>query len=369
MTTTDHSATPFTTSAPRERPPEVVLFELVEGYRASQVTSVIARLDVAGHLAAGPRSTAELVAATGADADGLSRLLRAAVTVGLLVEKPGDRFTLTPVGACLSAERGGSLRDLATAVPGPGQWLPFGCLYEAVMTGRPATGEALGSDIWTYYRDHPVEGAAFAGAMGGLSASVSAQVPACFDASGFARIVDVGGSQGVLLTALLQAAPQTYGVLFDRPEVIAGARERVAADPAGERIECVGGDFFTDVPAGGDLYVLKSVLHDWDDEHALQILANCRRAARPDHTLLLVEGVVPTEPGPSPLHMLNLLMLVELGGRERTREQHAALLADAGYHLERVIPPPAAYLPWSLLEARPATAAFGSRPTQRPPIR
>jgi SAM-dependent methyltransferase len=221
------------------------------------------------------------------------------------------------------------------------------------MTGHSVTTAALGMEIWEYYKENPEEGATFAGAMGGLSASVSAQVATRYDASRFARIVDVGGSQGVLLAGLLAAAPQATGVLFDRPEVIDKARPVITARGLAGRMELVGGDFFTEVPSGGDLYVLKSVLHDWDDDHALRILANCHRAAQPGSTLLLVEGVLPTEPQPSPIHLINLYMFLQVDGRERTREEHQALLEAAGYRLERVIPPaPDGYHPWSLLEAR-----------------
>jgi O-methyltransferase domain/Dimerisation domain len=326
---------------------------MLHSYQVTQVIGTVARLGLADWLAAGPQSSAELTAATGANPDGLLRLLRAAVTVGLMAELEPDRFELTPLGACLATTvQSASLRDLAIAISDPGQWLPCGRLADVVMTGRPAVSAALGMGLWDYYREHPEEGAAFARAVGHLSASGALGVAARYDVTRFTRIVDVGGGQGVLLASLLEAAPQAVGVLFDRPEAIARARPLIIERGLVERMEFVGGDFFTEVPPGGDLYLLKSVLHGWDDEQALRILTTCHRAARPGSTLLVIEGVLPSEPGPSPLHMINMFILALVGGRERTREQHQALLEAAGYRLEQVIPlPPGTYVRWSLLEA------------------
>lgn len=341
-------------STTTEIPPAAQLIQIIQSYLHTQVVSAVARLDLADHLAAGSKSSAELTEVTGADPDGLARLLRAATTVGLIAETEPDRFDLTPLGACLATDaQPASLRDLAIAVAAPGHWLPSGRLFDAVMTGRPTAPAALGMGMWDYYQKNPEEDAIFARAMGNLSTRIATEVTACYDATRFARIVDIGGSQGALLAGLLETAPQATGVLFDRPEVIDEARLMITTRGLATRVELIGGDFFTEIPAGGDLYVLKSVLHDWDDAHCLRILTNCHRAARPGSTLLVVEGLVPTEPQPSPLHLVNLLMLIQLGGRERTREQHQALLEAAGYRLERVIPPrPGAYSWCGMLEAR-----------------
>ncbi|MBV9010707.1 MAG: methyltransferase [Pseudonocardiales bacterium] len=346
--------TPPTFFAPVDTSPAVQLVRLVQGYEVTQIVATVARLGLADRLVEQPKSSAELAEATGADPEGLARLLRAAATVGLVTELEADHFELTPVGACLAADaQPASLRDFAVALASPGQWLPCGRLFDAVMSGHPSTALALGTEIWDYYRNNPEEGAVFARAMGGLSASVSTEVAAHYNAARFTRIVDVGGSQGTLLAGLLKAAPQATGVLFDRPEVIAEARPVITARGLAERMELVSGDFFTEVPAGGDLYVLKSVLHDWNDTDVLRILANCHRAAQPGSMLLLVEGLKPTEPGPSPIHLINLLMFIQVKGRERTREEHQALLEAAGYRLERVLTPSTGlYHPWSLLEAR-----------------
>ncbi|MBV9012577.1 MAG: methyltransferase [Pseudonocardiales bacterium] len=325
---------------------------MILGYQVTQVVGAVARLDLADRLAAGPRSSAELAEATGADLDGLTRLLRAATGVGLITEDKPDRFVLTPLGAFLATDaQPASLHDLAIVTTTPGQWLPCGRLVETVMNGRSSTRAALGKELWDYYQDHPEEDAVFSRSMGNTSAIKAAEVVACYDLTRFSRIIDIGGSQGVLLAGLLEAAPKARGVLFDRPEVIATAHPVFTARGLADRVELVGGDFFTEVPPDGDLYVLKSVLQNWDDAHASRLLANCHRAARPGSSLLMIEGVLPTAPEPSPMHLLNLLMLMQVGGRIRTREQHQTLLEATGYHLQQIIPPqPSAYFAQSLLE-------------------
>jgi SAM-dependent methyltransferase len=340
-------------TAPTETPPAVQLTDMFLGPLVTQVVGTIARLGLADQLTAGPRSRDELIRATGADPDGLARLLRAATTVGLIAEYAPDQFALTPLGAPLATNaQPVSLRDYAMLVTDPGHWLPCGRLFDAVMTGRPATTTTLNMGMWDYYQEHPEEGATLARAMGTMATHMSLDVTARYDVARFTRVIDVGGSQGFLLAKLLEAAPQATGVLFDRPELIAKARPVITARGLATRVELVGGDFHSEVPPGGDLYVLKSILHNWDDAHAARILANCHRAARPGSTLLLVESVLPTEPEPSPVYLRDLLMLIQTGGRERTREQYHTLLEAAGYQLAQVIPlRPEAHHPWSLLEA------------------
>lgn len=339
-------------TAAAETPPTVRLTDMFLGPLVTQVVGTIARLGLADQLTAGPRSRAELIKATGADPDGLARLLRAATTVGLIAECAPDQFALTPLGAPLATSaQPASLRDYAMLVTDPGHWLPCGRLFDAVMTGRPAT-TTLNKGMWDYYQEHPDEDATLARAMGTMAIHLSPDVTARYDMARFTRIIDVGGSQGVLLAKLLEAAPQATGVLFDRPELIARARPVITAHGLAERVELLGGDLHSEVPPGGDLYVLKSILHNWDDAHAARILANCHRAARPGSTLLLVETVLPTESEPSPVYLRDLLMLIQTGGRERTREQYHTLLEAAGYQLAQVIPlRPDAHHPWSLLEA------------------
>ena len=332
--------------APRDQ-----VMAMITGYWASQVCGATARLGLADHLAGGPATIAELAAAASADPDGLGRLLRAAATIGLVTEDEGGRFSLTPPGAELTGQAVGSLGDVAIALTAPGHWLPWGRLPEAVISGQPQDTAALGTDVWAYYAAHPEEGASFARAMSSISAEATAAVLGCWDATRFRRIVDVGGSQGSLLAGLLDAAPSATGILFDRPEVTDGAHASLAR--LAGRVDVIGGDFLEEVPPGGDLYVLKSVLHDWDDQRALQILRNIYKAARPGTSLAIIEGPLPSSPSPSWMHLMNLLTLVELNGRERTTEDYARLLGQAGYRLDRVTPTAGTGwgYPWTVMEA------------------
>jgi O-methyltransferase domain len=236
-------------------------------------------------------------------------------------------------------------------VNAPGHWLTYGRLYDAVISGRPQPTAALGVDLWAYSANHPDERDHFARAMSTISAEASTAVVRHYDVAGCRCIVDVGGSQGALLAALLARAPSATGVLFDLPGVVDGARAALAHGDLADRIEIVGGDFFDAVPSGGDLYLLKSVLHDWDDEHALRILRSVHRASQPGARVAVIEYLLPAEPGPSYVHLMNLLMLVALGGRERASEEYAKLLDEAGFRLERTIPTSGSAYPWSIVEA------------------
>ena len=328
------------------------LMAMIQGYWVSQVCGTTARLRLADHFDNGPRTVAELASLTSADPDGLGRLLRAGATVGLFTELEEDQFGLTSLGGELRiGDSAGSLGDFAIALTAPGRWLPFGYLFDAVVSGQPQARHALGTDPWAYFASHAEERSHFARAMGSISVEASAAVARQYDVSRFRRIVDVGASQGALLAGLLAAAPAASGVLFYLPEVVDGARDALSASSQADRVEFVGGDFFAQVPSGGDLYLLKSVLHDWDDKSALQILRNIRRASVPGVTLAVIEGLLPSRPAPSPVHMANLMMLVAHGGRERTLEAYANLLAEAGFRLERAIPAPSGPFPWTVLEA------------------
>jgi hypothetical protein len=330
------------------------LTELVGGYQLSQIVACMAGLDIPTHIATGAASTGQLASCTGAHPPALRRLLRAAAGIGLLEEVADDRFRLTPLGSCLlRREDGTSMREFAIGLSGPALTRTFEHLTQAVMSGEPAAEMALGSSFYDYLGTRPEEVAHFAGAMGDLSAGSARQIVANFDVSSFTRIVDVGGSYGAVLRSLLEAAPNATGVLFDRPEVIARAQQAFAGSSLVNRVEFVGGDFFDEVPAGGDLYVLREILHNWDDGLALRILENCHRAASRASQLLLVEVVLPARPTPntSLAFMLDVIALVAFGGKERTRREFGELLTNAGYQLRDVRPAAALAHPWSLLIA------------------
>jgi hypothetical protein len=323
------------------------LIEMIQGQWASQVVATVARLGIPDQLAVRARSSDELAGATAADPDALLRLLRAAATLGLLEEVEPDCFGLTPVGGYLRS-CDGCLRSFAIALAAPGISRPMELLNDAVMTGRPVVEAALGSTVWEYYERNPAEGAEFAMAMREVSAVQARHVLGAYPFAEHRRIVDVGGGHGVLLAGMLRAAPAAAGVLLEVPDVVVAAREVLCVPDLGGRVELVAGDFFAGVPAGGDLYVLKHVLHDWDDERAALILSSTHRAAAPGTTLLIVETLLPGGTERARIHLLDVNMLVH-GGRARGRHQFGVLLRAAGYRLERIIPTAVGE---SVLEAR-----------------
>jgi hypothetical protein len=299
--------------------------ELVWGALAAQVTIVLAQLGVADVLA-DRRLPAEAVArAIGADTAALRRLLRAAASLGLLDEVEEDRFELTALGETLRRDSPDSARDRVLAFGTPTRWRLLG---EAVRTGRSTAPKVLGRSVWEHYTQNLSEGEGFSRAMGELSGPAA-------DPREYRRITDIGGAHGELLTAMLERAPESEGVLFDLPSVIDSARRRLDGSPLGQRIALVGGDFFDRVPEA-DLYLLMRVLHDWDDEHTRRILTTCRRAAAPGTRVLVVEQVLPDPWEPSPAHLSDIAMLVLLGGRERTASEYSALLGATGWEVEKV---------------------------------
>jgi hypothetical protein len=332
---------------PQGPPPHIALLQMMNGMWVSQIASAIAQLGVADQIAAGKSGSEGIAAAVGADPDALYRLLRAGVAIGLVTERASKHFALTPVGATLVSDVPGSMRDILIAETLPGHWLPWGQLTEAVRRGKPMAAEVLGMEPWTYYAVNPEEARWFARGMGNLSAMAAEEVTAVYDPSFARRIIDVGGSEGVLLRGFLRRAPDAIGVLFDRPEIIEFARASQPGELA-DRIELIPGDFFQEVPAGGDLYLLKHILHDWADEQCEQIVRTLHRAAAPGSRLLVVEMLLPEEPTPSPVALMDMNMLVMLGGRERTPSELGALLGRCGYELQRVIPTPGMFC---LLEA------------------
>jgi hypothetical protein len=332
-------------------PPHVQMLQIMMGHWISQAAASVARFEIPDHLAAGPRPLAELARLTDANPDALNRLLRAAASVGILREVEPSVYANAPLGETLRKDAPVGLRDLVLAELAPGHWLPWGHLYDAVKSGQSQARAALGHDTWEYYARTPEEGACFARGMGNVSAIVAAEVLPAYDFSRFEHIVDVGGSEGVMLAGALRAAPRARGVLLDLPEVIARGQQAVARHGLGDRLQAVGGDFRAEVPAGGDLYILKTILHDWDDDGSVTILRNVRQAARPGAKIVVIEMVIPEQVSPSPVHLMDLNMLVMLGGRERTEKEFARLFARAGLRFERALPTRGLF---SLLEATPA---------------
>jgi len=315
------------------------------GIIAAQAIYVATKLRIPDLLASGPKTVTELASNCGAHAATLERLLRALTSIEMFAITPDGRFCNTPLTEVLRTNHPQSQRDGVLFLPAPFLWRPLGDLYESVRTGEPAFQRMFGQRFFEYLAEQPADSAVFNAVMTQGIAWTSHAVLAAYDFSRFALLVDVGGGEGALLRDILTATPRLKGVLFDLPLVVAGASEILRGDLAA-RCQIVGGNFFDSVPEGADGYLLKGVIHDWPDDDALRILRNTRRAIPQDGMLVLIERIVDSA---RPAGLMDLLMLV-IGGRERTEEDLRTLLAATGFSLTRIIPTEAD----SLIECRPA---------------
>lgn len=314
------------------------VLEIIFGYGASQAINVAARLGVADHLASGVGSTKELAEATGSDELAMRRLLRALVCLGIVTQSEPDSFALAPAGEPLRSDVPYSLRDMAMLVCGDETWRSWGELEYSVHTGLPAWDKVTGLSSFEYMAKHPEHAAVFNQAMAGYTKAVAPAIVAGGRFERFDTVVDIGGGDGSLLAAVLTAHPKSRGVLFDLPAGVAGADQTLAAAGVADRCDVVGGDFFTSVPDGADAYLLKSVLHDWDDDRSVQVLRACRAAMRPSGSVLVVEPVLPpvVTPELTGIVLSDLNMLVNTGGRERTEDEFRDLFTAAGLQLTSV---------------------------------
>jgi hypothetical protein len=341
-------------------PPFVQLYQLTTGGWVSQAISVAARLGVADAIASGAATTAEIAARVGADGPTLYRLLRALSDHGVFAEGPGGRFALTPVGESLRSDGPQSMRRWAVWTGARFYRDAWSGLEEAVRTGEPSFARVHGMDLFGYLDAHPDDAAVFDGAMQDIAGNFLAGILAVYDFSDCSTVVDVGGGTGALLAAVLRSAPNARGVLLDTAPVLGAAEPVLEAAGVADRCETVAGDFFREVPAGADLYILSNIVHDWDDDRALRILGTCRAAMRADSRLLIIELVLPDDPRPSMGKLLDLEMLsVTPNGRQRTAAQYAELLARAGLDLSEVVPALPG-TPASYVEAIPASGRRGA---------
>lgn len=315
------------------------LYQLMGGYRVSQAIYVVARLGIADLLKDSPRTSDDLAGATGAHAPALHRVLRFLAGVGLFSEVAPGRFALTPLGAGLRSDVSGSIRPMTLMLLDYTGWQPWGHLWHSVCTGETAFEHVHSQGRFDYLAAHPDTGALFNAAMTGNTAWSGTAITDAYDFAGIGRLVDVGGGHGLLLATVLRAHPNMQGVLFDRPEVVAGAGRTLADASVADRCELVGGDFFTDVLPSGDAHILRQIIHDWDDARATAILANCRRALGEGGRLLVIERrVAPDRRQALPVLHIDLEMLVNVGGQERTDDEYRALFAAAGFRLTDVVP-------------------------------
>ncbi|MFE0171775.1 methyltransferase [Streptomyces sp. NPDC059002] len=331
----DHPAAPDAAGAPFDPGAAAHLYRLAFGFVPAQMIHVAVRLRLPDLLAERTRTAEDLAAEAGVQAQALRRVLRGLASLGVVTET-AEGFGLAPAGQLLRSDVPHSLRPMLLPYFDEGIWAAWGGLLDAVRTGRPSIETVTGGPVFAYFEQHPQLGAEFHAAM-----SVSAQAEAwavaeAYDFSDVSTVVDVGGGDGTLLTGLLTRHPHLRGVLADTAQGVAGARDKLADAGVGERCEVVPGDFFASVPRGGDRYVIKSVLHDWDDDRCVDLLRNCRAAMGDTGRVMVVEIVAPpvVDAGTDPfLAVSDLTLMVLTPGRERTADEFDELFRRAGLEL------------------------------------
>jgi hypothetical protein len=334
-----------------ELPPQTVFGQLLFGKQITYALSGVARLGVADHMDGKARPVEELAEKTGAHAPSLYRVMRMLASLGVFKESPNRHFALTPVGELLKTDAPVSLRYMAMMFGEEFSTRAYAHFADCLRTGGDGVTEAYGKDIWQVLAEYPEQCRVFQNAM---SANSSGSVPAIVEAYDFGaieRIADVGGGHGFLLGSILRAMPAMKGVLFDRPEVVESLPESAFAGLEG-RVAVEGGSFFERVPDGCDAYIMKHIIHDWDDEHCRTVLRLMREKLPRHGRVLVCEMVVNDDPGPTPAKMLDIEMLVmTVGGKERTEAEFATLFAASGLKLNRIVP---TSRPIAVIEAIPA---------------
>ncbi|WP_217189472.1 methyltransferase [Streptomyces buecherae] len=336
-----------------------LIVRLAFGSMAAQTLRAAVRLKVMERVGATPRPAAELAAEVGAEPQPMTRLLRALAGLGLLVEHTPDHFSATPAGALLDPGNPDSLTSFVRMFTEPTIVRAWEHLDDSVRTGDIAFDAVFGTDFFSHLAQHPELSAEFNAAMSQAVAATAAVLPSAYDFGRFTTITDVGGGDGTLLAGVLAAHPGLNGVLFDTAEGLSKAPTTMERHGVAGRCSLVAGDFFRSVPAGSDLYLMKSVLHDWTDDQVVTILRNCRAVLPPGGRVLIVEPVLPEVVDPHAeadvtdggiTYLSDLNMLVNVGGRERTREDFTEVCHRAGLTLTSVTPLAEA-APFSLIEA------------------
>lgn len=318
---------------------QMTMMQMVTGYWVAQSIYAAAKLGIADHLNDRAQSTEALAQLTATEPRSLYRLLRALSSLGIFVETEPGWFALTPLATYLQSDQPGSVRNAAIMLGDPEHYASWGNVLHSLRTGESAFENLYGMNLFQHYAQNPEAAAVFDRAMTSFSSVENVGVVTGYDFSPIHTLVDVAGGHGSLLAAVLQANPHLNGILFDQPAVVSGAAPVLASYGVSDRCQVMAGNFFEAVPAGADAYMLKHIVHDWDDERSIEILKQCRRAMTDNGRVLIVEQVIP--PGNEPFmgKLLDMNMLVMCpGGRERTAAEYDALLAAAGFKLSRIVP-------------------------------
>ncbi len=329
-------------------PGNVVLYEQFQYFWLLPSLYIAAQLDIATLLKNKPLTASELSEQLHVDATNLSRILRALASQGIFKQTVDGRFALNQISKGLLNEPG-SLRHTVLHHLGPVNWDLFGNLEYSVRTGRDAFSDKYGKPVYEYLREHPEEYELFDKSMSNLSDLGLAPILNAFDFSKFSLITDIGGGEGFLLANILQCYPKAKGILFDMPEAVEKAPEMLSAHHVEDRAEIITGNFFESVPSSGDLYILKNILHNWNDDQAADLLKKIHGAMQPDGHLLIIEMVIPAGNKSSFAKLLDIQMMATMpGGKERTGHEYRDLLAKSGFAVRRTVP---TISPISLIEA------------------
>ena len=343
----DHAVS--TPTAPPDLQASQHVFQIALGYIASTALYAAVKLKIADQLASGPRPVADLARATGANEDALYRVLRLLASVGVFEETSPRQFANTAPSSTMRAGIPGSVHDMALFMADPLHFRVYADAMHSVTTGQPAIEKTVGMPAFEYFAKDREESEVFNNAMTGFSTRVISAALDVYDFSGIDTLVDVAGGHGQVLISILKKYPPMRGVLSDVDHVIAGAVARIREAGLEGRMKTDVIDFFKAVPEGGDAYIMKHILHDWDDDRALTILRNIKKAMKPGGRVILLESVL--QPGNTPDFgkLIDLEMLLFPGGRERTEAEWASLFRRAGFELSRIVPTQS---PLSVIEAR-----------------
>ena len=335
---------------PPSQPAVQLLMQIGTGHFVASALHVVVRLGIPARIADGALTATELAGATGVQEEALYRVLRALASVGLFDETAPRRFTLTEAGQALRPDMPGNMHDMVLWVTSPFHFRVYAEMMHSVRTGQPAAEKVTGMPVFEYFPRDPELSEIFNNAMTALSNQVIPAALEAYDFGGIDLIVDVAGGHGAVLTAILQKYPKMRGVLFDLDHVIAGARPRIATAGLSDRLHTEVGNFFTKVTPGADAYIMKHIIHDWDDERALRILENIRTAMGAKRgRVILLDSVIPPGNTPDFGKIIDLEMLMMPGGKERTADEFEKLFAEAGFQLTKIVPTRS---PLSVIEAR-----------------
>lgn len=317
-------------------PPEI-LNRFITGYWTTQMVYVAAKLKLADILAASPKHVDDLATETNTHPPSLYRLLRALASLGIFAEDTQHRFTLTPLAECLRSDIPGSQHALAV-MSGEEHYLGWGELLYSVQTGKTGFEKLYGMGVFDYLSKHEEQAKVFDAAMVSIHGRESEAMASAYDFSQFKTLADIGGGNGSLLTAILKRTPHLRGLLYDLPGVTERAKTSLQSMGVLDRVQVMGGSFFESIPPGADAYMMRHIIHDWDDERSLTILRNIHKVIPADGKLLVVEGVIPPGNDPNFGKLLDLTMLTLPGGKERTEEEYRTLFKQGGFELTRIVP-------------------------------